>query len=252
MRARYFDAAAIVVAVVIVVGLSLALHPEGTATITADPSAVAVDRPDFIAPDTRPSVLFIGDSYTAGNGLPEMSYGCMAAVRVGWLCNLSAVPGTGYIGGGPANRFEVPYRGPSKSFIERIPNLALAYQPDVVVLDGGRNDPFPPTANVFGAMAGTIGEARRAWPNARIVFIRPRFLAEPDNDLGFNDAFITHLREQPSAAGVTFLDPIKTFTGRDTSAMLVDDGIRPNQRGELALTSALVESIRVQSFAPSR
>jgi lysophospholipase L1-like esterase len=241
MRVRYFDAAAIVASVVIIVGLGLAFRPERTATITADPSAVDVDRPGLVAADTRPSVLFIGDSYTAGGGLREMSYGCMAAVRMGWLCNLSAVGGTGYIGGGPANRF-----------IERIPNLALVYQPDVVVLDGGRNDPTPPSEDVLRAMAGTIGEAHRAWPDARIVFIRPRFLAQPDNDLGFDDAFIARLREQPSAAEVTFLDPIEAFTGSDTSAMLADDRIHPNQQGELALTSAFVESIRAQGFAPSR
>jgi lysophospholipase L1-like esterase len=241
MRVRYFDAAMIVASVVIIVGLGLAFRPERTATITADPSAVDVDRSQLVAADTRPSVLFIGDSYTAGNGLPEMSYGCMAAVRMGWLCNVSAAGGTGYISGGPAKRF-----------IDRIPNLALVYQPDVVVLDGGRNDPTPPSEKVLRAMAGTIGEARRAWPNARIACIRPRFLAEPDNDLGFNDAFIAQLREQPLAAGVTFLDPIITFTGRDTSAMLADDRIHPNHRGELALTAALVESIRVQRFATSR
>jgi lysophospholipase L1-like esterase len=230
-----------VACIVIIVGLSLALRPERTAMITADPSAVDVDRSQLAAADAHPSVLFIGDSYTAGTGLQEMSYGCMAAVRMRWLCNLSAVGGTGYISGGPAKRF-----------IDRIPNLALVYQPDVVVLDGGRNDPTPPSENGLRAMAGTIGEARRAWPNARIACIRPRFLAEPDNDLGFNDAFIARLREQPAAAEVTFLDPIKTFTGRDTSAMLAEDRIHPNQAGELALTSALVESIRQQRFAPSR
>ena len=167
-RARRFDVAAIMASVVIIIGLGVALRPAATGTITADPSAVHVDRPQLAA-DTRPSVLFIGDSYTAGNGLAEMSYGCMAAVRMGWLCNLSAWPSTGYISGGAANRFDIPDHGPSKSFVERIPLLAAVYQPDVVVLDGGRNDLFSPAENVYRAMAGTIGEGRRAWPSARIV-----------------------------------------------------------------------------------
>jgi lysophospholipase L1-like esterase len=241
MRVRYFDAATIVGSVVIIVGLGVAFRPEPTATIEADPPAVQIDRPQLVPADTHPSVLFIGDSYTAGNGLREMSYGCMAAVRMGWLCNLSAVPGSGYINGGPANRF-----------IERIPHLAVVYQPDVVVLDGGRNDPAPPSGNALRSIAGTIGEARRAWPKARIACIRPRFLAQPDNDLGFNDAFIARLRQQPSAVGTTLLDPIGRFTSRDTSTMLADDRIHPNKAGVLALTSALVESIREQKFAPSR
>ena len=148
-RARWFDVAALALAVAVIVGLVFAFRPEATATITVDPSTAHVDRPKATAAATRPSALFIGDSYTAGGGSPEMSYGCMAAVRMGWLCNLSAVRGTGYIGGGPGNRFEVSrYLGTSKSYAERIPNLADVYQPDVVVLDGGRNDrndQSPPT-----------------------------------------------------------------------------------------------------------
>jgi lysophospholipase L1-like esterase len=241
MRVRYFDAAMIVASVLIMVGLSVVFRPERTATNTANPFSVDVDPPQLVAADTHPSVLFIGDSYTAGNGLLEMSYGCMAAVRMGWLCNVSAVGGTGYVSGDPANRF-----------IDRIPNLALVYEPDLVVLDGGRNDPVPPSENVLTAMAATIGEIRRVWPNARIACIRPRFLANPENDLGFNDAFVGHLREQPSARGVTFLDPIKMFTGRDTSDMLTSDRIHPNQWGEMALSLALAESIKFNEFAPSR
>ena len=45
---------------------------------------------------------------------------------------------------------------------------------------------------------------------------------------------------------MVFIDPISTFTGTDTSAMLTDDRIHPNQQGELALTSALVESLVAQ------
>ena len=117
----------------------------------ATPSDLPVERPQTAA-DTRPSVLFIGDSYTAGKGPAEMSYGCMAAVRMGWLCKLSAVGGTGYVSGGPANRWVDPNIGKSTSFSERIPHLAAKYDPAVVVLDGGRNDEFPQRKDVFAAI----------------------------------------------------------------------------------------------------
>jgi lysophospholipase L1-like esterase len=246
-RTRWFDGAAIALTVAIIGGLSLVFHPQKTATITVAPSAAHIDRPQ--PPATRPSVLFIGDSYTGGSGLSEMSYGCMAAVRMDWLCNLSAAPGTGYISGGPANRSIIPYLGPSTSFAERIPRLAAIYRPDIVVLDGGRNDLFPPREDVFKAMSATIGEARRAWPTATIVFIRPRFLARPGDDLGFDDAFIRRLESEPAAAGMVVLDPITLFTGADTSGMLAKDGIHPNQQGELDLTSALVDSLVSHGFA---
>ena len=240
---RYFDLAAIAVTIAVFAGVGFVLGPRETSTTMVDPSAAHVDRPQPTAA-TRPSVLFIGDSYTAGSGLAEMSYGCMAAVRMGWLCELSAVPGTGYISGGPANRFIVdPYLGPSTSFAERVPNLAEKYQPDVVILDGGRNDLFPPRDDVFKAMSAAIHEVRRAWPRAAIVFVRPRLLDKPNDDLGFDDDFFARLQSQHAADGMVVVDPLSEFARIDTSGMLRADRVHPNQRGERELSSALVGSL---------
>jgi lysophospholipase L1-like esterase len=248
-RTRWADVAAIALAVAVIVGLGFALRSEGTATLRADPSTLNIERPQP-AEATRPSVLYIGDSYTLGRGSAEMSYACQAAVRMGWFCILSALPGTGYISGGPANRFVThPDLGTSTSFIERIPHLAAVYEPDVVILDGGRNDLFPPREDVFKAMTAMIQETRRAWPKAKIVFIRPRLLDEPGDDLGFDDNFIARLKAEPAAAGVVFIDPISRFTDTDTSGMLANDGIHPNQRGYLDLASALVGSLLGNGFA---
>jgi lysophospholipase L1-like esterase len=249
-RIRCIDIAAIALTVAAVIGIGFALRPTETAAVAVDPSTVHVDRPQAPAAATNPSVLFIGDSYTAGNGSAEMSYGCMAAVRLGWLCNLSAVPGTGYVSGNQFHRFVVSrYHGMSTSFVERIPHLAVQYHPDIVVLDGGRNDLFPPKDSVFEAMTATINAARQAWPEAKIIVIRPRILAEPGDDLEFNDAFMGQLRAAPATEGVVFIDPIKRLAGKNTSALLQDDGIHPNERGELTIASALVGSLTSLNFA---
>ena len=192
---------------------------DGTAHEQA-PSDVLADRSP-VAADERPSALFIGDSYTEGAGTREMSYACMAAMRMGWFCDLAAMVGTGYISGGPANRSTTSTSGSTTSFSERIPHLAAKYDPDIVVLDGGRNDHFPPRADVFNAMRQTIADARRAWPDAQIVFVRPRYLAEPGDDLGFDDEFMARLESDPAAEGVLFIDPIASFIGTDTSAPAV-------------------------------
>jgi lysophospholipase L1-like esterase len=240
-RTRWFDTAAVALAVAIVVGLVFALRSDDTATIAADPSTVQIERPQP-AEATRPSVLYIGDSYTLGNGSAEMSYACMVAVRMGWYCHLSALPGTGFISGGPANRFVIDrYLGTSTSFIERIPHLAAVYQPDVLFLDGGRNDLLAPVEDVFLAMRATINEATQVWPTATIIVIRPRFLKRPSDDLGFDDAFFERL--QPTAPKVVVLDPLKKLAHTDTSAMVGKDEIHPNRQGELAIASALTESL---------
>jgi hypothetical protein len=246
-KTRWFDIAAMVLSIVVLAGLGFVLRPQHTATITAVPSTTPVERPQPAAP-IGPSALFISDSYTAGIGLKEMYYGCMAAVRMGWLCDLSAEPGTGYISGGEANRFVNPDTGPSTSFDERLPKLADMYKPDVVLLDGGRSDLFAPTDAVFAVMTATIGAVHQIWPAARIVFIRPRSLDRPNNDLGFDEGFIDRLRADPAAQGVVVVDPINRFADADTSTMLSPDGSRPNEAGSVALSSVLVDELSANGF----
>ena len=246
---RWSDVAAAVVAALVIVGLVFALRPQATPIASVNPTTVQGSRQ--LAPTrTEPTVLFIGDSYTAGNNLAELSPSCVAAVAMNWLCHLSAVPGTGYISGGPANRFTVdPYIGTSTSFSERIARLATVYQPDIVVLDGGRNDQFPPKDDVFKQMVATIADVRQTWPAATLVFVRPRFLARPDDDLGFDDRFMSRLQADPVAQGMIVIDPISRFTDENVSGMLSPDGIHPNQQGEQALASALVKSLLSHGFA---
>ncbi|MFD4179654.1 SGNH/GDSL hydrolase family protein [Rhodococcus sp. NPDC058514] len=245
---RWCDAALLVLAVATLIGLVMIAGRPDSASLERMSPAQGQVRPS--PPErTPPSALFIGDSYTLGSGRPEMSYPCMAAAALGWYCTLSAFPGTGYISGGPANRFVIDgYAGESESFAERIPWLALSHRPDIVVLDGGRNDRFPPTADVYSATVHTIGEARRAWPEAKIVFIRPRYLADPGGDLGFDDEFMRRLASDPVAAGVDFVDPLAdaSFPERGASSLLAEDGIHPNPRGTrqiaVALEAALADS----------
>ena len=245
---RFSDIASVATAAAVAIALVLVFIPDGTASAPPRP----IDAPSLRLPPAEqgpPTALFIGDSYTAGRGPRELSPSCLAASRLGWLCHLSAVPGTGYVSGGPSNRFTVDeYRGDSTSFAERIPLLAKQFDPDVVVLDGGRNDQFPPRANVLAAMVATIGEARRAWPEAEIVFERPRFLSRPDDDLGFDDSFTNRLLRDPAARGVSVIDPILAFDGRDTSSLLTDDGVHPNRQGELDLAAQITASLVDQRF----
>jgi hypothetical protein len=247
-KARWFDVAALALTIAVLAGLGFALRPQHTPRITVAASAARVDRPQPPA-TTRPSALFISDSYTGGIGLKERYYGCMAAVRMGWLCDVSAEPGTGYISGGPANRFDLKEgKGPSTSFDERIPGLADRYAPDIVVLDGGRNDRFAPSAAVFAVMSATIADVRQNWPTAKIVFIRPRLLDRPDDDVGYGDDFIARLRAEPAAHDMVVVDPISRFTGTDTSSMLSRDGT-PDQTGALAISSALLDSLSDNGLA---
>jgi lysophospholipase L1-like esterase len=240
-RGRWFDAAAIALAVAVLAGIADVSASGGVAEPAEAPSNVRDQRPGNT--DARPLALFIGDSYTAGKSSAEMSYGCKAALQMGWLCALSATGGTGYISGGSANRWVDPHAGKSLSLSERLPHLGAQYDPALVVLDGGRNDEFPPREDVYAAMLSTIAEVRRTWREAQIVFIRPRFLSNPKDDLGFDNEFMGRLMSEPASQGVTFIDPISSFFDTDTSGLLSSDGIHPNGEGEERLTTALLASL---------
>lgn len=247
---RAGDVAAVVVAVLVIAGLAYVLRPQHSPTIAVDPAAAQVERPHS-ADQPRKTMLFIGDSYVAGTGLDETSYGCMAASRMGWYCKVSAGPGTGYISGGPANRFELDYIGESTSFNERLPGLALSYQPDIVVLDGGRNDLFVPPDTVYDAMVSTIADVRRTWPAATVVVIRPRFLSRPADDLGFDDAFFNRLMDEDiTQQMVVVVDPIERLVDADTTGMVGADGLHPNRNGELSMSAALFDSLVQAGFVP--
>ena len=248
-RTRWFDVGAIALAVAISVAIAGISCSGGVARPVATPSNVRDERQ--ATADARPLALFIGDSYTAGKSSAELSYGCRAAVQMGWLCALSAVGGTGYISGGPANRWVDPHIGKSLSFSERIPHLSAQYDPALVVLDGGRNDEFPPREDVFDEMVSTIAQVRRTWPQAMIIFIRPRFLAKPGDDLGFDDDFMARLMSDPAAQGVIFIDPISSFVDTDTSGLLASDGIHLNRQGEQRMTTALIDSLISQHVGSS-
>ncbi len=243
-RTRWFDIAAIVLTIAVLTGLGFVTRSQQTPRLAVSAAAAEVDRPKPQAKDP-PTVLFIGDSYTAGTGVRETSYGCAAATKMGLLCRLSAGPGTGFISGGPGNRFVVnQYIGQSTAFSERLPGLAAKYDPAIVFLDGGRNDLFASSGAELEAMLSTISDVHQTWPAATIVFIRPRFLGRPDDDLGYDDDFIAALQKDHRAKGVVVIDPINTLNSADTSGLLSDDEIHPNERGELALSAALLDSLR--------
>jgi|tagenome__1003787_1003787.scaffolds.fasta_scaffold20944160_3 lysophospholipase L1-like esterase len=241
-RTRWLDIAAIALSIAIAVGIADVSCSAGVGTPVVAPSDLANQQASTSA-QTRPLALFIGDSYTEGSSSAEMSYGCRAVAQMDLLCAVSATGGTGYVSGGDANRWVEPDVGKSLSISERIPHLAAKYDPAVVILDGGRNDEFPPREDVYAAMVLTIKEVRRTWPEAPIVFIRPRFLAKPGNDLGFDNEFMASLESEPATEGVAFIDPIGSLADTNTSGLLASDRIHPNREGEQRLTEALLDSL---------
>ncbi|HEY5841395.1 MAG TPA: SGNH/GDSL hydrolase family protein [Mycobacterium sp.] len=243
-RTRSLDFALLLLVAVALAGSAVLLWPRHP--------AAEHDRASVVTAPHKPTMLFIGDSY-AGNADPgETSYGCIAAVEMGWRCELAALPGTGYFSGGSANRFvSNTYTGEqSTSFAERITELRTVYRPDVVVLDGGRNDGLLPPQELLQTMTYTIGLVHETWPDAQVVVVRPRFLDNASADLGLDDALIAQLNADPQAQGVTVVDPIGTVAAQnpDPADLLIDDGVHPNSSGAQELAAALVAELEARGL----
>lgn len=250
-RPRRADVALALAVVTAVAALGIALRPQHTPAAAASPWAAEVPRPQ-LSPPTRPTALIISDSYTSGTGLAETSYACEAATRMGWLCKLAAEPGTGYISGGTANRFPIDQgSGKSTSFGERIPILSATYKPDVIILDGGRNDAFAPPSARFEVTASTIWQVHQTWPDARIVYVQPRFLTRPGDDLGADNDIVDQLKEASGVKDLVVVDPILTFKGTDTAPLIAADGTNPSREGERALASALAKALAQSGIPPA-
>ena len=225
-----------------VAALGFSLRPQHTPLAAGVPAAELQRPKEFQT--SRPVALVISDAYTTGSGAAEASYACKAATEMGWLCKLAAEPGTGYISGGTANRFPINQgTGKSSSFGERITTLANYYSPDYLIFDGGRADLFAPPVTRFESTVSAIWQAHQTWPKARIIFVKPRLLAKPEDDLGVDDDIVDLLRKAPDIKDLVVIDPILGFKDTDTKGLISVDGSNPNRAGGNALARAMATEL---------
>ncbi|POX63467.1 hypothetical protein C3492_09800 [Streptomyces sp. Ru62] len=116
-----------------------------------------------IAPHLRLYVL--GDSLAGGSaqgGRGSHGWPSLVAEQLGLTLNLDAKGGTGYTTGGRQEG--------GRPYTQRI-NQAIAAKPDVVVVEGSRNDTSP--TKTRAAAVDTLRRLHEGLPHARILVIGP-------------------------------------------------------------------------------
>ena len=168
------------------------------------PRPIAAARIQKVATQNTHRILFVGASYTAGVGAqpPTNGYAYLAARAMGWDARVDAIPGTGYLNQGP------PVGGQLKdnSFPTRLAHLPITPVPNILVLQGGRNDVGYPPAILQAAVQRTIGIVRQRFSKTRIVLLGPIPASLPPDRGELNVAHV--LREAARSGGVDFIDPI--------------------------------------------
>ena len=191
-------------------------------------------------PDT-PVSLWIGDGYTAGVGAdsPESGASCLAAAELGWTCELDAQEGTGFVSDGQLLDPD------SQPLIKRLDDLDPGLQPDVIVIDAGRNDlRVVSTLTLETAISRYLERLRGLYPGATFIEIVPWSLAQDEDLPGDLAAYIT---EQMQAYDGYTIDPYaEGWAGAghtDRPGLQASDG-GATQAGHAYLGERLAQAIR--------
>lgn len=188
----------------------------------------------------QPAALFIGDSYTAGRGAanPAQAESCLTATAMGWLCNLDAQGGTGFVANGHNNQPTFQAIG------GRLAEAHHKYLADIILIDAGRNDGRTPRMQVQEAVVAYLTALRGQWPAAKLVIVAPYFMASTRPLLG--PKFTAFLKAQAQAFRGQIIDPIGEgwVKAPITAAMTISDKVHPSPDGHRYLAEHLTADLK--------
>jgi lysophospholipase L1-like esterase len=236
---RWPIAGAVSLVVLFLVTSCLALARQGTPPPFAAPQG---STQSLAGPGpTRPSALFVGDSFYAGSGTsgPDAAYACLTAQMMDWVCNLDAQGGTGYVADGSPNDANF---GP---FAERLPDDFTRYRADVIIVDGGRNDVNADVNGVHTAAANYLRAVRSNWPKATLVVVVPAYMASTPQNFPFGVELGQRLRDTLQPLGGILIDPMADgwIPATNVGALMSADGVHPNPDGHRYLAEHLRDEL---------
>ena len=201
-------------------------------------AVAAVPIPPAGRAGPAPRVAIIGDSYTAGSpeggndlqSWPQVARQLLAAEGVVVDADIAAEGGAGY--GQPGHRGSV---------FGDLTARAVRHNDALVVFFGSRNDQPVDPQRFPGLAASAFQFARFAAPAAKLLVIGPPWptAAPPAPVLRIRD----NLRDQSTAAGAIFIDPIAEgwFVGRPE--LIGHDGVHPTDAGHAYMASRIAPLI---------
>lgn len=215
-------------------GPSPAYTPRGATPYSWE---TATPEPQVMPLPANPAVLIVGDSFTEGYGADNKKAEGYAYL-LGGLIGASDVRvdgrgGTGFIDGGI---------GDNRPYAERLRLQGMddAYQPNLVIIQGGLNDrryADATPAELVDAVKVGVQTAKREFPGAQIVVLGPityRDFSTTDNAY----------RAGATAAGATYISAMGSSTWLPEDASLYfEDGYHPSTAGHQAIAEGLAQTL---------
>ena len=243
-RPKRHDLALLGVAALVLTGAVLTMQNSSrpTAVVTAA-SPTAIPSPSIPANQStaRRGALFIGDSYTAGNGAggPFTGEACLTAHAMNWRCNLDAEGGTGFFADGHTNSMQFA------PVADRLAKTKELYpSSDVVLIDVGRNDGKVDRSILQPAVATYLKQVRLDYPQAALVLIVPYYMTSQEAPLG--PEYTAFLGAQARLHHATVIDPFVEgwISPALTGKLTAKDGVHPSPAGHAWIATHLAASLR--------
>lgn len=184
----------------------------------------------------KPVVAFLGDSFTAGDGLADRRFrwSTVLAAKAGWVEVNAGLGGTGYEAAGKASN--------GTAYIGRLPSVA-SEKPAIVVISGGGNDgpvQRDSPALVEDAVRATFAGVRKALPEARIIALSPDWGVDaPDPAIAAIDATV---RSAAASVKAEYVDLKRPLDGK--KYLMLPDGGHPDVGGHAAIAEAAYKAIK--------
>ncbi len=194
---------------------------------------------------TRPLLVVLGASFTAGVGAPGPadSWAVRLAELIRWRAVTLGVPGIGY------TRQGVDDLGPLSRILDRLDLAAL--HPAFIVIQAGHNDWRVPAAVEAEHVADLVGRLRKEAPAARLAFLtvfsphaaRATTLAA---EAATDSTIVSVIRKSDPRAIV--IDPLRSHWHFPQAV----DRLHPTARGDLLIAERVARSlIRAGAVATS-
>jgi acyl-CoA thioesterase I len=194
---------------------------------------------------TRPLLVVLGASFTAGEGAPHPAnnWAVRLAELIGWRAVTLGVPGAGY------TRPGVDDLGPLPRMLGRLHLAAL--HPALVIIQAGHDDWRVPAAVEAEHVADLVGKLRKEAPAARLAFLTvfspPAARATTRAAEASTDSTIVSVIQKTDPRAVV-IDPLRSHWHFPRA----DDGLHPTARGDLLIAGRVARSlIRAGAVATS-
>jgi lysophospholipase L1-like esterase len=202
---------------------------------SVSPTPTPAPTPSATEAETEPvTALFVGDSYTVGQGAssPAKRWSTLVAGELGWTERNVADGGTGFVRRYP-ERDLLSYREQLRSVGPK--------GVDVVVIAGGQND-FAELrtrpAHVFEAVADTYALAAQRFPDAQIVAVGPSTPWAIGLEVRALDSAVRAAAEKHGATYVSLIDPDVVRDG-----YVHGDGVHVTDVGNAAIARRVISQI---------